>query len=175
MKLPSKRVGSSAVDPVVRAKQQEVIHWIIKHADEDADSVVLTDATSKDNPIVAVTGAWSTMCGFSREEALGRNCRLTQGALTDRSCIAAMGDAVRAGRACKAQLLNYRKSGEVFFNLVTISPIDFRGKPICYMGLLKVRRSTCRRWAGAASDADGAWGLACSRRTIPRPLRPSCQ
>mmetsp|Transcript_234 Transcript_234/g.642 ORF Transcript_234/g.642 Transcript_234/m.642 type:complete len:275 (+) Transcript_234:565-1389(+) len=105
--------------------------------DDDTDSVVLTDATKCNNPILAVTGAWSTMCGYAREEAVGQNPRLTQGEQTDRTVSCALGEAVRAGRACKVQLLNYRKGGDVFWNVLHVSPIEYAGRTVLFKGILK--------------------------------------
>ncbi|KAG8461266.1 hypothetical protein KFE25_002455 [Diacronema lutheri] len=118
-------------------KKAEIARWVMSSLDDDADSVVLTDATRAANPIIAVTAAWSTMCGYARSEAVGQNPRLTQGEQTDRECIRALGAAVRDGRACKVQLLNYRKGGERFWNVLHVSPIEYQGRTVLFKGILK--------------------------------------
>lgn len=144
------------------------------------------------------------MCGYARDEAVGQNPRLTQGERTDAKCITALGAAVREGRACKVQLLNYRcvrparrqphvaayvgapaaphlatpsrspaqlaphagtvrpllpssaaippataarahavrsrrKGGDLFWNVLQVSPIEYAGRTILFKGILKVR------------------------------------
>ena len=59
---------------------------------------------------------------------LGRNCRFLQGPLTDKLAVRRIRDAVRAGRQTQEVLLNYRRDGSPFMNLLMIAPLcDSRG------------------------------------------------
>jgi hypothetical protein len=70
------------------------------------------------------------MCGFSYDEAVGRNPRITQGLGTDPQVIRAISSALRENRACKVQLVNYRggSSDRPFWNMLTMSPLHYRGE-----------------------------------------------
>nr|AML77182.1 putative LOV domain-containing protein [Pseudoneochloris marina] len=84
---------------------------------------VVADATLPDCPLVYASDGFYDMCGYSREEVLGHNCRFLQGEGTDPVEIAKIRDAVKKGKACSVRLLNYRKDGSPFWNLLTVTPV----------------------------------------------------
>lgn len=49
------------------------------------------------------------MTGYTREEALGRNCRFLQGEATDAAALGRLRQAMQEGRESTVELLNYRK------------------------------------------------------------------
>ncbi|CAO2034494.1 unnamed protein product [Urochloa humidicola] len=76
------------------------------------------------------------MTGYSAKEVIGRNCRFLQGPDTDMAEVAKIRDAVREGRSFCGRLLNYRKDGTPFWNLLTVTPIrDDSGKVIKFIGM----------------------------------------
>ena len=85
--------------------------------------LTLSDAQAPDQPLVWVNDAFARLTGYSREEALGRNCRFLQGPGTDRAAVRRLREAVRAGKPISEVLLNYRRDGSVFWNRVVISPV----------------------------------------------------
>ncbi len=85
--------------------------------------VLVTDPRQPDNPIVYANHAVEALCGYRRDELVGKNARLLQGKDTDPGATAAMRAAVREGRGCAVEVVNYRKGGEPWWNAVAISPI----------------------------------------------------
>uniref|UniRef100_J3LWM1 non-specific serine/threonine protein kinase n=2 Tax=Oryza brachyantha TaxID=4533 RepID=J3LWM1_ORYBR len=76
------------------------------------------------------------MTGYSPREVVGRNCRFLQGPDTDVAEVAKIRDAVKHGRSFCGRLLNYRKDGAPFWNLLTVTPIrDDNGKVIKFIGM----------------------------------------
>ncbi|EOD32713.1 hypothetical protein EMIHUDRAFT_364329 [Emiliania huxleyi CCMP1516] len=63
--------------------------------------------------IVAVNSAWTRLCGFSANEALGSSPKLLQGPKTDTREARAFAEACRLGSA-STTLTNYRKDGSPF-------------------------------------------------------------
>ncbi|KAK4741370.1 hypothetical protein SAY87_024958 [Trapa incisa] len=61
--------------------------------------------------------------GYSRHEVLGRNCRFLSGMDTDPSTLFHIKESIRAERPCTVRILNYRKDGSSFWNLLHISPV----------------------------------------------------
>jgi len=51
--------------------------------DEATMSVVITDPSLPDNPMIYVSDEFETQTGYSVEEATGQNCRFLQGPDTD--------------------------------------------------------------------------------------------
>ena len=85
--------------------------------------IILTDPRQADNPIVFANNAFLDLTGYDLEEVLGRNCRLLQGAQTDRAVVDQLRTAIAERRAVSVELLNYRRDGSPFWNGVFIGPV----------------------------------------------------
>ena len=85
--------------------------------------MLVTDPHQPDNPIIFVNQAFIKLTGYAREEILGRNCRFLQGTETDPRDVARIRDAIERRVPIELELLNHKKSGEVFWNRLLISPV----------------------------------------------------
>ncbi len=85
--------------------------------------ITVADAHLPDLPLVYVNEAFQEMTGYSEDEMIGRNCRFLHGSDTDQPALAELRDALRTRRACKLILRNYRKNGEMFYNLLSLLPV----------------------------------------------------
>ena len=85
--------------------------------------IILTDPRQADNPIVFANNAFLDLTGYDLEEVLGRNCRLLQGAQTNRTVVDQLRTAIAERRAVSVELLNYRRDGSPFWNGVFIGPV----------------------------------------------------
>ena len=85
--------------------------------------MVISNPRLPDNPIVFVNDAFCRLCGYSRSEIVGRNCRFLQGADTDPDVVARIRNAVEAARTISTDILNYRKTGEPFWNRLLLAPV----------------------------------------------------
>jgi PAS domain S-box-containing protein len=98
--------------------------------------ICITDPTLPDNPMIFVSPGFERMTGYRSDEVLGRNCRVLQGKDTDPRQLAALRDAIRAGRGCTLELLNYRKDGTPFWNELTVTPVaDEHGTLTHFVGV----------------------------------------
>ena len=99
-------------------------------------SFTISDPRRPDDPLVWVNPAFERMTGYSAAEIVGRNCRLLQGAGTDRAAVARVREALQKGEGVRAELLNYRKDGSPFWNSFTISPVlDGEGRLTHFVGV----------------------------------------
>ncbi|XP_065637029.1 phototropin-2 isoform X1 [Quercus suber] len=97
---------------------------------------VVSDAAKPDCPIMYASSGFFSMTGYSSKEVIGRNCRFLQGPETDPNEVAKIRDAVKSGNSYCGRLLNYKKDGTPFWNLLTITPIkDDHGKTIKFIGM----------------------------------------
>ncbi|KAK7272107.1 hypothetical protein RJT34_28508 [Clitoria ternatea] len=97
---------------------------------------VVSDATKPDYPILYASAGFFKMTGYSSKEVIGRNCRFLQGADTDPEDVAKIREALEAGKSYCGRLLNYKKDGTPFWNLLTISPIKGDdGKVLKFIGM----------------------------------------
>lgn len=86
-------------------------------------SVVVVDMVAPDRPIIYCNAAFEDLTGYAREEVVGRNCRFLQGPDTDPAAVAAIREAVAAGRSACIELLNYARGGRPFWNELHLSPV----------------------------------------------------
>ncbi|KAK9814220.1 hypothetical protein WJX72_002492 [[Myrmecia] bisecta] len=97
---------------------------------------VVADATLPDCPLVYASEGFLQMTGYTAEEVLGHNCRFLQGEGTDPKEVQTIRDAVKNGDGCSVRLLNYRKNGTPFWNLLTMTPIKTEdGKVSKFVGV----------------------------------------
>ena len=106
--------------------------------DSARDGIVIADALSSDLPLIYVNDAFVEMSGYSREEALGRNCRFLHAGDRTQPEIRKLRTAIHAGESCQVALRNFRKDGSEFWNELSIAPIrDAQGTLIHYVGIQK--------------------------------------
>jgi hypothetical protein len=83
------------------------------------------------------------LTGYELPQILGRNCRFLQSPdgdvvkgskrkYTDNVAVAHLKRMLNAGKECQASLINYRRGGIPFINLVTVVPIPWDGTDIVY-------------------------------------------
>ncbi|XP_061352464.1 phototropin-1-like [Gastrolobium bilobum] len=97
---------------------------------------VVSDATKPDYPIMYASAGFFKMTGYTSKEVIGRNCRLLQGLDTDPEEVGKIREALQAGSSYCGRIINYKKDGTPFWNLLTISPIkDDDGKVLKFIGM----------------------------------------
>ncbi|KAK9154177.1 hypothetical protein Sjap_001657 [Stephania japonica] len=97
---------------------------------------VVSDASKPDFPIMYASAGFFKMTGYTSKEVIGRNCRFLQGAGTDPQDVAKIREALQAGSTYCGRLLNYKKDGTPFWNLLTIAPIkDESGNVLKFIGM----------------------------------------
>ncbi|MBL0090918.1 MAG: PAS domain S-box protein [Piscinibacter sp.] len=114
---------------------------VLQRAIETDSSVpiIVTDASREDEPIAYVNPAFERLTGYSREEALGRNCRFLQGAGADRNQpgLATLREALAGDQPCTVVLSNRRRDGSEFLNELSVVPIrDAKGRVAQHLGVL---------------------------------------
>ncbi len=101
-----------------------------------AEGITISDNTQPDNPIVYANRGFERLTGYAREEVLGKNCRFLQGEDTAPEAVEEIRDAIKEERSCSVEILNYRKDGTPFWNLLSITPIsDKNDNVINYLGI----------------------------------------
>jgi diguanylate cyclase (GGDEF)-like protein/PAS domain S-box-containing protein len=85
-----------------------------------ANAILITDY---EGTIVWVNPAFTTMTGYSKEEALGKNSRLLKSGEQSRAYYAELWSTISAGKVWKGEVVNRRKDGTNYAEEMTITPV----------------------------------------------------
>lgn len=114
-------------EPITRALVSAMMH--------STEPMVLTDPHLPDHPMIAVNPAFAALTGYAEQETLGRNCRFLQGEGTDPKTPPRIRRCLEEGRGCVEWVVNYRRDGSMFWNLLFLSPVFARdGRLLHYFG-----------------------------------------
>lgn len=103
----------------------EVTHALEQRAmDEAPVGISVADMTLDDEPIIYANDGFVELTGYPRDEILGRNCRFLQGELTREKAIRKIRTAIDAEQPLTVKLRNYRKDGTLFWNRLTLLPVE---------------------------------------------------
>lgn len=109
---------------LLQSRQTEQLSRLLLRAVMAAEEAVcISDPNQPDNPLVFVNPAFETLTRYASHEVMGRNCRFLTGPETSRQARDQIRTTIAERRACKVELLNYRKDGTPFWNELSISPI----------------------------------------------------
>lgn len=86
-------------------------------------SIVLTDPRLEDNPITYVNEAFQQITLYSREFAIGRNCRFLQGADTEPEMVEKIREGLKKGKEFEVTVTNHKADGTPFRNQLLIAPV----------------------------------------------------
>jgi PAS domain S-box-containing protein len=91
--------------------------------DEAPVGITIADARDPELPLIYANDAFEDLTGYDREYAMGRNCRFLQGDDSDPEAVGEMRAAIQAETSVTAELANYTRDGEKFWNRVDIAPV----------------------------------------------------
>ncbi|CAM9252965.1 unnamed protein product [Choristocarpus tenellus] len=115
-----------AINTAGNSMPQDADDWLnmfISSAESFPACIVISDMTIPGAPMVYINGEFTKTTGYTKEEAVGRNCRFLQGPDTEPESIAVIRNTLAKGQDCHVKLTNYRKNGEKFQNLLSMKPV----------------------------------------------------
>lgn len=104
-------------------------------ADGLTEVFCLTDPSREDNPVVFASQAFCEITQYGLGYIIGRNCRFLQGPATSASCTKRIKQSIDYGEPHSELILNYRRDGSPFLNLLMHAPLrDSSGKVRYFLG-----------------------------------------
>lgn len=109
---------------------------LLRAVESARNGIVLTDPSLEDNPIIYANPAFIELTGYDMDEIIGKNCRFLQGEDIHQENIANIKSAIAKGESITTIIRNYKKSGGLFYNELTISPVyDDNGVLVNFIGV----------------------------------------
>ncbi|KAF2729773.1 hypothetical protein EJ04DRAFT_501705 [Polyplosphaeria fusca] len=100
-----------------------------------AEVYCMTDPSLPDNPIIFASEEFYNTTQYGRDYVIGKNCRFLQGPKTSASTVNRISNALRNGQDVSEIILNYKRDGTPFFNLVMMAPLmDHHGNVRYFIG-----------------------------------------
>ncbi|HEY6809160.1 MAG TPA: PAS domain S-box protein, partial [Gemmatimonadales bacterium] len=114
-------------------EQVNFLRSILLAVDQSPASVFITDPQGV---IQYVNRKFTAITGYSAAEAVGQTPRLFKSGLTPPEYYQRLWSALRAGDIWRSEIQNRRKSGELYWDAVLISPIrDSRGEVVHFLAV----------------------------------------
>ncbi|KAJ5726446.1 uncharacterized protein N7483_007803 [Penicillium malachiteum] len=143
---------------------------------------VLCDIWQKDHPIVYVSEAFERLTGYVKDEIVGRNCRFLQDpngdlkagmkrTFVDGQTVYRLRSTIHERSEIQASIINYRKGGQPFMNLITMIPIQWESEEYRYyvgfqVDLVEKPDAITRR------NPDGTYTINYQRDQLPQYMVP---
>ena len=110
---------------------------LIEAVEAIREGLVITDHTTPGQPIIFANRRFLRMTGYTEPEIIGRNCRFLQADDRDQPARQIIADAISKGVPASARLRNYTKDGRLFWNDLSISPLENgEGQITNYVGVI---------------------------------------
>ena len=127
---------------------------------------VVCDVTLNDCPIIYVSDNFQNLTGYNRHEIVGQNCRFLQAPsgkveagvkreFVDDAAVFNLKKNIAEGQEVQQSLINYRKGGKPFLNLLTMIPIPWDTDEIRYFVGFQIDLVECPDAIGAGQDNGG--------------------
>ena len=104
--------------------------------DTSKHSITISDMRTKDQPLIYCNAGFERFSGYTREEAIGRNCRFLQIGNSNLEACRQIRQAIAARESVIVNLRNARKNGKTLHNQLSLRPIISRsGVLVFYIGI----------------------------------------
>ena len=127
LKLKTEKLKSRQFEAelkLIRSKTDLQLKLLYDAIDKASSSVIITDAN---RIVLYVNPKFEQVTGYKKEEVIGKNPRIIQSGYQDKIFYDEMWAKLDSGEEWKGQIVNRKKSGEVYWEDVSISPIFDNG------------------------------------------------
>jgi PAS domain S-box-containing protein len=112
-----------------RKLAEETLLILSSAIEQTVDSIIITNRNGR---IEYVNHAFELLTGYSAADALGKTPRILKSDLYDQTYYEVLWETILSGKVFRAEVVNLKKNGDLFFEEKTISPIFDKNKKITH-------------------------------------------
>lgn len=117
-------------------RSEEQIHIRTKAMEATSDGIFIIDAINPNFPIIYANQSYYKMSGYIKGEIIGRNYFAHYGPFTDPRFLEEIKHTLVSGKPFFGEMLQFRKNGEKYWNLMRITPVrDVNGTITHFVGI----------------------------------------
>lgn len=117
-------------------EQSNILSLLEKAANSSSEGITISILSEEDRPLIYANEGFERLTGYHVDEVIGKNCRFLQGKDTKSKSVDEIRKAIKNGKECTVELLNYKKDGTPFWNRLSITPLkDKKGRVTHYVGI----------------------------------------
>lgn len=103
--------------------QVDQLRLLAAVADNSRFGISIIDAADANHPIVYVNPAFTSITGYTKEEAIGHRCRVFSNGIHDEQAMKVIQHAIDSKTYCSVEFHDQRKNGERFWNRLALFPV----------------------------------------------------
>jgi diguanylate cyclase (GGDEF)-like protein/PAS domain S-box-containing protein len=115
------------MEQILQLTESNEFQDIAMHIIESTDYIIIiSESQSSDNfspKIIYVNDAFVRETGYVKKEVIGKTPRILQGPKTNKAIIDKINIAIKAKQSIRAEILNYKKNGDEFWQELNIFPL----------------------------------------------------
>jgi PAS domain S-box-containing protein len=120
----------------IKRADLELLYLKERAMDVVHEGITIADASLPDMPLIYINDGFRKITGYPVGAVKNKNCRFLQGKGTDERTVTKLRKAIKGGKPCTVQLMNYRKDGTAFVNNLSVTPLhDHDGKLTHFVGI----------------------------------------
>ncbi len=123
-----------AQEVAIRKRTEEDLRVLARAVEQSANAIMITDS---EGTIKFVNPAFSTITGYTLEEAIGKSANIMQSGNHSLQFYQEMWEILRRGDVWQGEWLNKRKNGELYWESATISPVKNQAEQITHYVAVK--------------------------------------
>jgi len=113
-------VANTLAGLITRKRIEEELRWRSAALESTANGIVITDRNGR---ILWTNPAFTTLTGYSAEEAVDQNPRLLKSGNQDQATYEHLWQTILAGHTWHGEVINRRKNGTLYHEEMTITPV----------------------------------------------------
>ena len=103
-----------------------------KAMDSTTDGIFLLDATKTNLPFVYANASFFEITGYTKKDIIGQGYFSLKGFFSDDRIIEEIKNTLRQGKPFHCEVLNFKKNGDKYWNLLRITPVRNAGRSITH-------------------------------------------